>query len=147
MDTSHWLLLICTLMCFYCTGASWMLQVVCYPTYALVGSQEFVPFHVDFGQRLIKAAVIPMMLTALATFVLVFLRPATVPLWAALVVAACSAIILATTIILEVPKHNQLDREGKSDQVIEALVRDNLPRVACWTLASLLLTYMVTLAF
>ncbi len=137
-------LVVVTVMCFYCTGASWMLQVVCYPTYALVGEKEFVPFHVAFGKRLVYAAIIPMVLTIFASFALVFVRPEAAPMWAALGVALCTAVVLGTTVALEVPKHNRLDTHGKDDALISGLVRDNIPRVACWTLASLLLVYMLT---
>ena len=34
-------------------------------------------------------------------------------------------------------------RDGKSSALIDGLVRDNLPRVAAWTIASLLLAYML----
>jgi len=134
-------------MCFYCTGALWMLQIVCYPTYALVGEKEFVPFHVDFGKRLLIAAVGPMIVTSLATFALIFARPEAAPLWAALLTAICTAIVLGTTIAIEVPKHNQLDRDGKSLEVINGLVSNNIPRVICWTLASVTLVYMVVQTF
>lgn len=147
MQSSELFLLVTTGLCFYCTGASWMLQIVCYPTYQLVGDAEFVPFHVSFGRRLGIAAVAPMVITALMTFVLVFFRPEDAPLWAALVVAACSAIILGTTATLEVPRHMKLDREGKSEQVIKELVSNNIPRVASWTVASLTLLWMLTQVF
>lgn len=143
MEAGQLFLLVVMLMYLYCTGASWMLQVVCYPTYLLVGEKEFVPFHVDFGKRLLVAAVIPMVLTIFATFALVFVLPGGVPLWMALVVAACSAVTFITTVALEVPKHNRLDKEGKSDALIHALVRDNLPRVAAWTLGSVTLAAML----
>jgi len=146
MGGSELLLIACAVLYCFCMGASWMLQVVCYPTYALVGEKEFVPFHVSFGRRLL-IVVIPMILTAIATFVLVFTRPEATPVWATLAVAVCSAVILGTTIILEVPKHMQLDKDGKSDTLIAALVRDNLPRTASWTLGSLLLAYMVVVTF
>jgi hypothetical protein len=143
MDAAVIYLVVCTVLCCFCTGASWMLQVVCYPTYALVGDQEFVPFHVDFGKRLLVAVVVPMLLTSVMIFALVFLRPAAAPIWAALVAAGCIAVILITTIVIEVPKHQKLDREGKSLEVIRALVSNNLPRVVCWMLASLMLLVMV----
>lgn len=146
MGGSELLLIACAVLYCFCMGASWMLQVVCYPTYALVGEKEFVPFHVSFGRRLL-IVVIPMILTAIATFVLVFVRPEATPVWATLAVAACSVVILGTTIVLEVPKHMQLDKEGKSDALIAALVRDNLPRTASWTLGSILLAYMVIATF
>lgn len=129
-------------LCLYCTGASWMLQFVCYPTYSLVGEKEFVPFHIDFGRRFL-IAIIPMSLTCLALIALVFVRPETIPLWAAIVAAICGAVILGTTIALEVPKHMKLDKDGKSDALIRALVRDNIPRTICWTLASASLLYML----
>jgi hypothetical protein len=142
MDAAQIFVVLVTVACFYCTGASWMLQIVCYPTYLLVGEKEFVPFHVSFGRRLL-VAVVPMFLTCLATFALLFVRPASVPAWAVIVTAICGAVILITTVALEVPKHLKLDREGKSDALINGLVRDNLPRTAAWTVASVLLTYMV----
>lgn len=136
-------LLVLTVLCFYCTGSSWMLQFVCYPTYIFVGDKEFVPFHVSFGRRLIAAAVVPMVVTCLGTFALLFLRPAEAPLWTAIVAAVCGAVILLTTVALEVPKHLKLDKEGKSDAVLHALVRDNIPRTLAWTIASLALAYAV----
>ncbi|MBC8100259.1 MAG: hypothetical protein H7Y11_12505 [Armatimonadetes bacterium] len=147
MDTATLFLLVVTALCCYCTGASWMLQIVCYPTYALVGAAEFVPFHVSFGRRLIAAAVGPMVITCWMTFALVFLRPAAAPLPAALLAAACGLVILVTTIVLEVPKHLALDRDGKSDALINGLVRDNLPRMIAWTVASVALLYQVVVVF
>lgn len=137
-------LLILTAFCLYATGASWMLQVVCYPTYLLVGEKEFVPFHISFGKRLL-IAVIPMSLTCLALISLIFIRTEVIPDWITWVVGGCGAIILLTTIFLEVPKHLRLDREGKSDALIRALVRDNVPRTAAWTLASILMVYSLSL--
>lgn len=134
-------LLILTVLCFYCAGASWMLQFVCYPTYILVGDKEFVPFHVSFGRRLIGVAVVPMVLTCLGIFALLFFPPAAVPSWIVIVAVACAAIVLVTTIVFEVPKHMKLDKDGKSDTLLHALVRDNLPRTAAWTAASLVLAY------
>lgn len=144
MDGAQMFVLLLAALCLYCTGASWMLQVVCYPTYLLVGAQEFVPFHISFGRRLM-IAVIPMTLTCLGMIALLFVRPAHAPDWAAAGAALCGAVILLTTIFLEVPKHLKLDKEGKSDALIRALVRDNIPRTAAWTAASALLLYMLAL--
>jgi hypothetical protein len=146
MDGSQLYLLIVTILCLYCTGASWLLQFVCYPTYLLVGEKEFVPFHVSFGRRLM-VAVVPMGITCIGMIALLFARPDNVPVWAALLAVACAVVILGTTVVLEVPKHMKLDREGKSDALINGLVRDNLPRTIGWTLASITLAYMVTLQF
>jgi hypothetical protein len=146
MEFSSIFLIACTVLYLYCTGGSWMLQIVSYPTYHHVGEREFVPFHVDSGKRLIPIFVIPAVLVCLATVALVFLRPSSTPLWASLVVALCSLVILVTTIVLEVPKHNALDKNGKNTALIDGLVRDNLPRAISWTLGSALLVFMTVQA-
>ncbi len=146
MEFSSMFLIACTVLYLYCTGGSWMLQIVSYPTYHHVGEREFVPFHVDSGKRLIPIFVIPAVLVCLATVALVFLRSSSTPLWASLVVALCSLVILVTTIALEVPKHNALDKNGKNTALIDGLVRDNLPRAISWTLGSGLLVFMTVQA-
>jgi hypothetical protein len=139
MEASTWLLLVTTVLFLYCLGGSWMLQIVSYPTYALVGKEEFVPFHKESGRRLLPVFVAPAVIACLCAMVLVFWRPAAMPIWIALIAAICGLVILVTTIALEVPKHNKLDTDGKSIVLIEGLVRDNLPRSISWTLGSLAL--------
>ena len=84
MDFAHVFLLLLTVFYFYCACGCWLLQVMAYPTYALVGKDEFVAFHVKSGQRLIPVFVIPAVLTCLASFGLIFVHPESIPLWAAL---------------------------------------------------------------
>ena len=146
MDAAFLLLAACAVLYVYAASGCWMLQVVCYPTYSLVGEKEFVPFHVAFGQKLLPVFVGPAIVANLLSFALIFFRPATIPLWGVLVVAACSLIILLTTIFIEVPKHMALDKNGKSESIIQGLVRDNLPRAISWTVGSLVLLYMLSLS-
>lgn len=143
MGFREWLLVVTTVLYVYAAGGCWMLQVVAYPTYHLVGTTDFVPFHGAFGKRLIPVFVVPAVLACWASFALVFFRPTALPLWAALLVAALSVVILATTLLIEVPKHNALDRDGKSSVLIDGLVQNNLPRVISWTLGSVVLIAML----
>lgn len=122
-----------------------MLQFVCYPTYLLVGEQEFIAFHVSFGRRLL-IVVVPMILTCLGMFALVFLRPSSAPEAAALIAATCGGVILGATIISEVPKHQKLDKVGKDVPLIKALIQDNMPRTIAWTMASFALAYMAMMS-
>ena len=50
MDSAKVILLATTLLFWYATGASWLLQHVAYPTYKLVNKDGFVPFHIAFGK-------------------------------------------------------------------------------------------------
>jgi hypothetical protein len=142
MDVTQILLFACLLLYTYATCGCWLLQVVAYPTYHLVGEREFVPFHVDFGKRLIAVFVVPAVLANFCSFLLVFIAPATAPLWGRLLVALCSVVILATTLIIEVPKHLELDKSGKSTALIDGLVRDNLPRAISWSVGVVVLAWM-----
>jgi hypothetical protein len=146
MDFSLTLLIACTTLYIYCAGGCWLLQIVCYPTYHLVAERDFVPFHVAFGNRLIPIFVVPAVLACLSSFVLLFAHPIAVGTWLPTMVALFSVIILATTIFIEVPKHQALDKEGKSSAIIDELVRNNLPRAMSWTVGSFLLLYMMSLA-
>lgn len=143
MDFAHLLLYVCAVLYLYCTGGSWMLQRVSYPAYHLVGEKEFVPCHVDSGKQLLGIFVGPAVLACLLGLALLLVRPSGVPFFAALLVAVGSLVILVTTVALEAPKHNRLDKDGKSTALIDGLVRDNLPRALSWTLGSALPIYMV----
>jgi hypothetical protein len=146
MTFATWFWLLETALFLYCLGGSWMLQNIAYPTYHLVGEKEFVPFHMASGQRLIPIFVIPAVLACFASLGLPFVRPDSIPFWVGAIVAICGLVILVTTIIIEVPKHNALDQNGKSTELINGLVRDNLPRAIAWSIgAVLLLSSVVTL--
>jgi hypothetical protein len=146
VDFSTLFLLGVTVLFLYSTGGSWMLQIVSYPGYHLVGTSEFVGFHVDAGKRLMRVFVGPAVVACLASVALLLLKPSTLPLWPALIVAACGITILVTTVVLEVPKHNALDKNGKSAALIDGLVRDNLPRALAWTLGSAILVWQLVTA-
>lgn len=143
MDFPTLLFLLCTTLYIYAASGCWMLQAVSYPTYSLVGEKEFVPFHVAFGQKLLPVFVGPAVLANLASFVLLLIRPATMPFWVAALVAVCSLVILLTTVLIEVPKHQALDKNGKSEALIQGLVRDNLPRAISWTVGSVALLWVL----
>jgi hypothetical protein len=146
VDAPTWLLLVTTVLWLYCTGGSWMLQTVSYPGYHLVPTDGFVPFHVDSGKRLLPVFVAPAVLACLLGVVLAFWAPAASPLWARALVAVCGLTVLVTTVVLEVPKHNALDRDGKSAALIDGLVRDNLPRALAWTVGSATLVWLLVTA-
>jgi hypothetical protein len=141
-----WFWLIETLLFLYCLCGSWMLQIMAYPTYHLVGDKEFVPFHVASGNRLIPVFVVPAVLGCLASVALPFFHPDEIPMWMGVVVSVCGVIILGTTLAIEVPKHQRLDKEGKSTELIDGLVRDNVPRAISWSVgASLMVTGLIKL--
>lgn len=135
MSFAHALVLATLVLTAWAASGCWMLQLVAYPTYTLVAEKDFVPFHVDFGRRLIPVFVVPAVLACLAFFVLLFVRPTGAPMADAIVCALAGVVILGTTGAVEVPTHMALDREGKSQAKLDSLIRWNLSRAISWAVA------------
>lgn len=147
MDFSHWFLLFYTALIFYNLGVIWFVQLVVYPLFAQVGLKEYVTYHKFYSSHIPLPVIIPGFASFLLPPVLIFLRPASVPLWIALANAACGLLSLVVTVALEIPRHNRLEKGGKQMDVIRELIRYNWPRTlgilgsACLTLAMLRLAF------
>src|SRR3954447_22603611 len=79
--TSVWLFLICFALVFYGMGASFVESFVNYPTWRLIGANEFRPYHQALGPLVIGYMVIPMLITTIWTIFLLWFRPAPIPRW------------------------------------------------------------------
>ncbi|HEV2237749.1 MAG TPA: hypothetical protein VGR57_13905, partial [Ktedonobacterales bacterium] len=123
----------------YMTGMIWSMQVLEYPLFALVGSKEFPAYHRRHNQGLPIFVILPSLAALASAVVLIFTRPARLPLWSNVVVAAIDLGVVAITAALEAPLHAKLDREGYSETVIRQLVRGNWIRTVLWTANGLLL--------
>lgn len=120
----------------------WIVQVVHYPMFRLVGAETFEAYHASHV-RLITWVVRPLMLVeALSTFLLILCRPAYVPITAALSGALLLLIIWGSTALVQVPLHELLAR-GFELQAYETLVATNWLRTVAWTLRGILTAWMV----
>ncbi|MGH7282445.1 MAG: hypothetical protein ACRELY_13035 [Polyangiaceae bacterium] len=137
--TTFWFVLL--LAATWCASGCWMLQVVCYPTYKIVAAAEFVPFHKKFGNLLVPVFVVPAFLTGVGLIVSAFFRPPFVSAWVGYADAALGAMILGTTLTIELPKHIKLDKDGKDDALLAGLITNNVPRVVGWTAVVILLAH------
>jgi hypothetical protein len=135
--TTFWFALL--LASTWCASGCWMLQVVCYPTYKIVATAEFVPFHKKFGNLLIPVFVVPAFLTGVGLIVSAFVRPPGIDAWVGYVNAGIGAMILGTTLAIELPKHLKLDKDGKDDALLDGLITNNIPRALGWTAAVVVL--------
>lgn len=130
----------------YMVGLIWMVQVVHYPLFAKVGSEQFDSYQVSH-QSLTSLVVGPPMLIEIATAVLLLWnRPAAVPAWSVYLALGLLAIVWASTAFLQVPCHEKLT--GGFDAAIHSrLVVSNWIRTVCWTGRGALVTWMLVLAF
>lgn len=139
---SLWLLIANAASAWFLTGLIWVIQVVHYPLFSAVGRAEFAAYEASHT-RLITIVVGPVMLLELATSVLLLvMRPASVPAWAAATGVALVAIVWISTIALQVPAHGRL-AQGFVEDAHALLVHSNWIRTAAWTLHGALCASML----
>jgi uncharacterized membrane protein len=126
----------------YMVGLIWMVQVVHYPLFAKVGSENYSAYQVSH-QSLTTLVVGPPMLVEIFTAVLlVWYRPANVPSGIVYLALALLAIVWASTAFLQVPFHGKL--AGQFDAVAHSkLVVTNWIRTIGWTARGALVTWML----
>lgn len=126
-------------------GLIWLIQIVHYPLFGRVGSEEF-PVYASEHQRLITYVVLPLMFVELITsFWIWFERP--VGVTNSMVVAGIVLVLLiwASTFFIQVPQHDALLKSFDAD-MHRKLVVGNWIRTIAWSLRGLLVGYMAWVA-
>jgi hypothetical protein len=129
----------------YMTGVIWEMHVLEYPLFALVGPQEFPTYHARHNRGLPFVVILPSLGAFVSAVVLIVLRPAHIPLWASVIVAALDLAIIGITVGREAPLHGRLDREGYQRNLIQSLINGNWPRTILWTINAVILLYVTAL--
>jgi hypothetical protein len=129
--TDRWILLLNVAATGMMIGVIWIIQIVHYPLFSLVGRDGFGAYQAAHGQR-ITWVVGPTMLLELATAAYLALRtPPGLPrgvMWAGL---ALVGVIWASTALLQVPQHTRL-AAGFDPEAHRLLVWSNWVRTAAW---------------
>jgi hypothetical protein len=122
MKTFSWLFLITFALLFYGMGASFVEGFVNYPTWRLIGADEFAVYHQALSPLIVGYMVIPKLLTTLLTMLLVWLRPASIPRWAMWLALVLQLVPWASTFAIQLPIQAQLSSGGLSLPLIERLM-------------------------
>jgi hypothetical protein len=119
--TSVWLLLITFALVFYGMGASFVESFVNYPTWPLIGSNEFRAYHQALGPLIIGYMVIPMFVGTILTILLLWFRPASIPRWMVWLAIVLQLVVWISTFTIQLPIQGQLSAEGLSLPLIDRL--------------------------
>ena len=126
----------------YLTGVIWLIQLVQYPYFVLIGREDFQEYHASHSFW-IPPVVAPMMIVELFTSVFLVLYPAehidAKLFWLGLLLTMA---IWASTFFLQVPMHEKL-AGGFDSEVHAFLVNSNWIRTIAWSLRSFLVVYFV----
>ena len=127
----------------FMVGLIWFVQVVHYPLMAAVGEQQFVAY--EDRHRTLTGVVVgpPMAVEGVATLLLFFAPPdgvgRTLPLVAGLVLA----VVLGSTVLVQVPLHERLSR-GFDAAAARRLVTTNWVRTIGWSTRGILAIVMLS---
>ena len=125
-------------------GVIWFVQVVHYPLFQRVGTDQFAEYE-RHHQRLTTFIVLPPMVTELLTAILLCLRrPEVIPPWLPAAGLVLVVIIWLLTFTVQVPQHGELAR-GYDEQIARRLVAGNWYRTWAWTIRGVLVMWMAGL--
>ncbi len=110
-------------------GLIWVIQVVHYPLFKIVGQQNFVAYH-DRHMALISWVVGPLMLVEISSAGLLLILGERSGLFVTSLVGL--AVVWASTMFLQIPLHQRLTH-GYNFSVIDRLVVTNGWRTFGWT--------------
>jgi hypothetical protein len=109
-------------------GVGWVVQLVVYPAFALVGDAEWPDYHRRHQQAITCVVLLPWLVQGVSTVALLLEGPT--------LSAIALAVLAAATVVLTaagaVPAHTRLTA-ARTPQTLRALLRANLWRTLAWT--------------
>lgn len=127
---------------FFMTGLIWFVQVVHYPLFSSISTQDFVSYEMKHKQRT-SFVVMPVMLFELFLSVYFFFYPIWNHSYHLFVVSSlCTLLIWLTTFFIQMPLHQKLSY-GFQHGWYSQLVYSNWLRTCLWSTRSLLLSIVL----
>jgi hypothetical protein len=123
---SIWLFLITFALIFYGMGASFVESFVNYPTWRLIGPNEFLAYHHAISPLVIGYMVVPMVIATVLTILLAWFRPAPIPRWAIWLSIILQGLVWVSSATIQIPIQIQLSANGLSVPLIDQLIFTNL---------------------
>jgi hypothetical protein len=121
----RWIFLIAFALVFYGNGAAFIESFVNYPSWQLIGDDEFIAYHQFISPRVLTFLVAPMVLGTVFTILMLWARPVAIPAWAVWAAIAAQAVTWVSTVAIQVPIQLQLSEQGLSVELIERLIETN----------------------
>ena len=137
---ADWLLKINLACSLYMTGLIWFVQIVHYPLFERIGTENFVLYE-ERHQKLTTRVVAPAMLLELVASIAVVLLTAK-PSSALWIASSITLLVWVSTMAIQVPMHSQL-ASGFNSATWKNLVVSNWIRTIAWTIRSILLVWVI----
>ena len=129
----------------YMVGLIWMVQIVHYKMFDRVGVEQFQQYEADHNRLITPIVGVPMLFELATAVLLLVSAPDSFPRWAAIVGLVLIALIWLSTVLLQIPCHNQL-LNGFDESTYRRLVSSNWIRTVLWTSRGVLMAYYACIA-
>ncbi len=140
---TYWPLLLCLVATFFFVGLIWTIQLLSYPLFQKVGRDAFSGYHDAHSRRITLLLGLPLLIVFISSLLMLWIRPASVPLWSVLLNGILGASVWIMTAFIHAPLHSKLGRDY-SLATMQSLVTTNWLRTGVWTLQGVLLVWMVS---
>jgi hypothetical protein len=112
---------------FYGLGAGYLESFVNYPLWRVIGeADQWVAYHRALGPRVVVVLAIPAIaLSLIANALLVFYRPAAIPLWTIVATLALLLVATVSTFTIQIPIQIALDA-GYDRAAVDRLISSSL---------------------
>ena len=121
----RWIFVIAFALVFYGNGAAFVESFVNYPSWHLIGSDEFIAYHRFIGPRVLAFLVAPALLGTAFTVLMLWFRPAAIPSWAVRAAIGAQIVVWVSTATIQVPIQLQLSAHGLSHELVARLIETN----------------------
>ena len=121
----RWIFVTAFALVFYGTGAAFIEGFVNYPSWPLIGSEEFTAYHQFISPRVIRLLVAPLLLGTAFTIAMLWARLAAIPAWAAWVAIAAQVVVWVATVTIQLPIQFQLYEHEVSAALVDRLIETN----------------------
>ncbi|QHT68778.1 hypothetical protein GXP67_20055 [Rhodocytophaga rosea] len=119
---STWVVTAFFLFTIFSAGGATVESFVNYPTWLLIGPDEFKAYHQALGPRIIITMVLPFLLSNILNIILLWHRPQVIPRWTVWASLLLLLIIWISAITIQFPIQGQLGTSGFSKEAIERLI-------------------------
>ena len=128
----------------FMVGLIWLIQIVHYPLFKLVGKNEFQTYHIGHSVMITPLVGTVMIIELISSIFLVVFPPKNVSLTIPIIGLILVFIIWASTAFFQIPHHNALSKAYELE-AHNLLVQTNWIRTIAWSMRGFLLLYMLHL--
>ncbi len=122
---SIWLFIVTFAVVFYGMGAAFIESFVNYPSWKLIGPDDFLTYHRAVSPLIVGYLVAPLVFGTFLTGLLFWFRPPSIPAWAIWTAFGLQIFVWISTVTIQIPIQIQLSSTGLSLPAIDKLLVTN----------------------